>query len=191
MDNPAVRVSCHDPKPAGKDYKPTLLSLSAKVEIGKQKVHKKVHVSELLRYEGGGDPTLDLLPDDDLIMASGIKNPEQPEQWEFKTHGPKTEVLRGFLEKNRKTFSTELNSGEPASVTPMKMDVDYESFKADKRSREPTRVQSALRNIEIAKWARKAVANNILRPSQAKAWSQLMLTKNRTGRGGLLLTTVH
>ena len=73
VDNPAVRVSGHDPKPAGKGYKPTLLSLSTKVEIGKQKVHKKVHVSELLRYEGGGDPTLGLLPDGDLIMASGIK----------------------------------------------------------------------------------------------------------------------
>ena len=63
----------------------------------------------------------------------------------------------------------------------MEMEVDYEAFKADKRSREPTRMQTAARKVAINKWIAQALADNIIRPSTAPAWSQIMLTPKPNG----------
>ena len=74
-----------------------------------------------------------------------------------------------------------MSQRDPTKVTPMTMDVDYEAFKNDKRSREPTRCQSAARKIAIRKWLDQSIADNSIKPSSAEAWSQLMLTKKPNG----------
>ena len=63
----------------------------------------------------------------------------------------------------------------------MGMEVDYDAFKADKRSREPTRMQTTARKAAIQKWIAQAIADNIIRPSTAPAWSQIMLTPKPNG----------
>jgi hypothetical protein len=63
----------------------------------------------------------------------------------------------------------------------MEIDVNYDEYKADRRSREPTRAQSAARKIAITAWIRQAIADNVIKPSTATAWAQLMLTKKPNG----------
>ena len=88
--------------------------------------------------------------------------------------------LLTILNKYRDIFSPKLR-GTPASVTPMKIEVDYDKYKADRRSREPTRAQSSARKMAIAQWIRQAIADGVIKPSVAPAWAQLMLTKKPNG----------
>jgi hypothetical protein len=143
--------------------------------------YKTIHISDILRYESDEQSTEELLPED--IFSTYWQNPQRDEQFQFKVKGSEADrrKLLELLNQNRDVFSTTLST-QPAKLTPMKIDVDYEGFKADKRSREPTRAQTAERKIAIAQWIRQAVADAVIKPSSAEAWSQLMLTKKPNGK---------
>ena len=61
----------------------------------------------------------------------------------------------------------------------MGMEVDYEAFKADKRSREPTRMQTAARKVAINKWIAQALADNIIKPYQQNDQIVIILKTHR------------
>ena len=107
------------------------------------------------------------MPEDRL--AQYWVEPTKDNELKFKVKGSEADQKKLLLLLNsyKDIFATELTSAKPARVTPMKMEVDYEAFKADKRSREPTRPQSATRREAIAKWLAKAVRDKIIRPSKA------------------------
>ena len=181
VENPAVRESCRSTKPAcQRDSVATSMTLSAKVAMGKNAT-KRVHISTLLKQEEAGDPTEELLPED--ILASYWLNPDKTEEFTFKVNGTEAEKRRliTLINQYRDVFATRLSSAQPARVTPMGMEVDYDAFKADKRSREPTRMQTTARKAAIQKWIAQAIADNIIRPSTAPAWSQIMLTPKPNG----------
>jgi len=181
--DPAVSKECTPNKPAVEEprFTPRFDSLRTKIAMG-PKHSATVHISELIPQEPDGDPTEALLPED--VLASHWQNPETKEDTTitFKVHGNEADKIKllTLLQQYKDVFSTKL-SNEPAKVTPMKIDVDIAEFKRDKRSREPTRAQSAARKAAIAKWARQAIADNLIRPSSAEAWSQLLLTPKSNG----------
>ena len=146
-----------------------------------KRLFKKAHLSELLNVEPNEDPTEELLPED--IYATYFQDPTQEtSEIKFKVHGTDKEqqALNALLHRYISVFSDKVGS-EAAKVTPMTIDVDVAAWHADKRSREPTRPQSAARKIAIERWLRQTIADNVIRPSQASAWSQLHLTPKPNG----------
>ena len=119
-------------------------------KITKEK-RKRIHISEIFKYENDEESD-ELLPED--IYESYWQNPQRETDFTFKIkgHPNQKEQIQKLLRANLDIFSTTL-SNIPAKLSPMKMDVDYDAFKRDKRSREPTRGQTAAR-----KAARAAVA---------------------------------
>ena len=148
--------------------------------MGAGQVHNTVHVSKLLPREEIEETEELLLPND---MSLPDNKEEATPEVVFKIHGTNAQqqMILAVLEEFKHVFKKTLSNAEAAKVTPMTMDVDYEAFKADKRSREPTRAQTAARKIAIQNWIRQSMADNIIRPSSAEAWSQLMLTKKPNG----------
>ena len=78
--------------------------------------------------------------------SDGIQNTNeadvgyQEERFSFNVKGTEADKIKllAVLESYRDIFSSTLR-GTPASVTPMEIHVDYDAYKADRRSREPTR----------------------------------------------------
>ena len=143
---------------------------------------KKSHISELLNIEPEEDPTEDLLPED--IYASYLQDPTRdPSDMKFTVYGTDEEqrILLALLHQYSDVFSDKLGRGA-ANVTPMTIDVDETGWLGDKRSREPTRPQSAARQGAINRWIQQAIADNVIRPSDATAWSQLHLTPKPNGK---------
>ena len=129
---------------------------------------RKAHISELLNFEPVDDPIEDLLPED--IYASYLQDPirETQEEIKFKVYGTAEEqnILLKLLHQYSDVFSDKLGRGA-ATVTPMKIDVDEAGWYNDKRSREPTRPQAVARQHAINRWIRQAIADNVIRPSEA------------------------
>ena len=148
----------------------------------REKYTGRVHVSDILPPEADDGTEEALLPED--ILSTYFIDPMFLDECVFKIRGEKGSVdyqkVLKVLERNRARFSKRLTT-MAARVKPMTMEVDYDAFRRDKRSREPSRAQSAARKIAIAVWIQQAIADNIIRPSSADAWSQLMLTPKSNG----------
>jgi hypothetical protein len=141
-ENPAVRESCRSTEPAGKGSVNVVASLSTKVTMGRNAT-KRIHISKILPSHISEEPDEDLLPEDRLSQY--WVEPTKENELKFNVKGSEADKKKILLilDSYKDIFATELTSAKPARVTPMKMEVDYEAFKADKCSREPTRPQSA------------------------------------------------
>jgi hypothetical protein len=179
VENGAVKGSGHEPQPAGNHSNATFASLGAKISQSHKRI-KRIHISQILRYEEDEIPE-ELLPED--IYDTYWQNPEREKEFTFNVKGSVSDQQRllKLLNENIDIFSKTL-SKIPAKLNPMKMEVDYDAFKNDKRSREPTRAQTAARKMAIREWIRQAIADAIIKPSSAEAWSQLMLAKKPNGK---------
>jgi hypothetical protein len=151
-----------------------------------RKQYKKIHISELLNQIPEIDPTEELLPED--IWNTYLQDPDRagekiPEDIKFDVHGTESEkrAIIALLNKYIDVFSSRVGA-EPSLITPMKIDVDFAAWERDRRSREPTRPQTAARQAAIEKWLRQAIADKVIRQSEAKAWSQLHLTPKPNGQ---------
>jgi Retroviral aspartyl protease len=171
-------------KPSWKRVNAALSALGASKAERKQ--YKKIHISELLNQIPETDPTEELLPED--IWNSYLQDPDRageqiPEDIKFDVHGTESEkrAITALLNKYIDVFSSRVRT-EPALITPMKIDVDFAAWERDRRSREPTRPQTAARQAAIEKWLRQAIADKVIRQSEAKAWSQLHLTPKPNGQ---------
>ena len=114
------------------------------------------------------------------------------QMWEFKIDGTEENVaqIRKLLEANRDCFSTSV-SDTPAKVTPFAFDVDKDGWTAEKANKARARVQSAAKNAAIDKFISQAIADNVIAPSDAPAWSQVLLTPKSNGTWRFALTTEH
>jgi hypothetical protein len=67
---------------------------------------------------------------------------------------------------------------KPAKVDePMEIDIEEGAWFNNPGNRRPSRAQSAAKQHEIRKQLQKMIANRIIQPSQAKAWSQVLLVR--------------
>jgi hypothetical protein len=76
-------------------------------------------------------------------------------------------------------FATELQA-EPAYIKPLTLTVNEADWHKPTNSR-PPRLQTIAKQYEIAKFISKAIANDIIEPSQAEYWSQVLLTPKPNG----------
>lgn len=107
------------------------------------------------------------------------------EPWKL-VHIEGSDTLKEKLEnllrtpKYSKIFS-ETTSPIPSKLTPIRFEVDEEKWFHDPYNRQPTRMQSLARQYAIDKFLAKAIADGIIKPSSAPAWSQLFLTPKKNG----------
>jgi len=74
-------------------------------------------------------------------------------------------------------------SDQPAKVDePMDIDLDEGAWFNNPGNRRPSRAQSAAKQHEIRKQIQKMIANRLIQPSQAKAWSQVLLVRKPDSR---------
>jgi hypothetical protein len=107
------------------------------------------------------------------------------EPWQLVTlEGSETLIVKLVnLLKNPKykRVFLETTSPIPASIRPMRFEVDEDQWFSDPYNRQPTRMQSLSRQYAIDKFLSKAIADGIIKPSSAPAWSQLFLTPKKNG----------
>jgi hypothetical protein len=71
---------------------------------------------------------------------------------------------------------------KPAKVDePMEIDIEEGAWFNNPGARTPSRAQSAAKQHEIRKQLQKMIANRIIQPSQAKAWSQVATPSSKAG----------
>jgi hypothetical protein len=88
--------------------------------------------------------------------------------------------LRSLCEEFREIFRQEVKP-TPASVTPITFDVD--KVKWDRPvNRRPARPVSVTVRNEIQRQIGQMLANNVIRPSQASSWSQVLMVKKPNGK---------
>ena len=94
------------------------------------------------------------------------------------------EDLRSKLEsvvyKYTSVFSKELSS-QAALVEPYKIPLKEINEWLSDRNRHPPRWQTIAKTYEVEKFIRKAISCNMIRPSDAPAWSQILLTPKKNG----------
>ena len=134
------------------------------------------------------DPIDELVSDDSwskYFDQSQDQDASQTEQktWQFNVHGTTEDqdILLDFLNNNKDIFPDEVKN-TPAKLPAFMMTVDEHEWHKDKRSREYTRPQSRERELAIKRFIAKAIADNIIKPSSAPAWSQILLAKKPNGK---------
>ena len=112
----------------------------------------------------------------------GNSTTDQTPRWEFKIEGTEADEakLHKLLEANRDRFSTGVTE-TPAKVTPFAFNVDDEGWNAEKANKARARLKSAAKNAAIDKFINQAIADNVIAPSDASAWSQVLLTPKPNG----------
>jgi len=89
------------------------------------------------------------------------------------------EIISRILNAYSAQISKKLNKN-PASITPMRLDVDAEKWKV-KANRLPARIFSMERNMEIRELVELLLEQGLIRPSSAAEVSQLVLIKKPDG----------
>jgi hypothetical protein len=122
--------------------------------------------------------------DDRLEVCPPLdQTPTTKEPWQLVSlEGSETlkEKLVNLLKNPKyKRVFLETTSPIPASIRPMRFEVDEDQWFSDPYNRQPTRMQSLSRQYAIDKFLSKAIADGIIKPSSAPAWSQLFLTPKR------------
>ena len=119
----------------------------------------------------GEDPTQPWDPEISSALPTDIQGPKSLQL-----------AIKAVLAEFSDVFSTTLPP-EPAKVTPMRINIIEHKFRECKMQR-TARIQSAVKNAEIHRQVNKMIANNLISPSQAHKFSQVLLTpkKNNTWR---------
>ena len=112
---------------------------------------------------------------DDYLQDPSIAD-QQPPQLPTQLYGTPEmkQRLQALCEEFHDVFSTELKP-EPALLPPLELTVNEDEWHSSKNRTAP-RMQSAAKAVEIRLQLNKMVANAVVTPSQADAWSQVLLT---------------
>ena len=101
-------------------------------------------------------------------------------------YGDGTPTLKEKLRKLCYEFKDIIDdklSDQPAKVDqPMEVDVEEGAWFNNPGNRRPSRAQSAAKQHEIRRQIQKMIANRLIQPSQAKAWSQVLLVRKPDSR---------
>ena len=91
-------------------------------------------------------------------------------------------MAKEILNRHKTVFRDQLPAA-PAKLEPFQLELkeDTEWYTSPKNKQAP-RLQTLAKQYEVNKFLEKAISNNIIRPSQATAWSQLLLTPKPNGK---------
>ena len=88
--------------------------------------------------------------------------------------------LKNVVYKYTNVFSTEL-SNKAALVQPYSIPLKPDNDWITNKNRHPPRWQTIAKSYEVERFIKKAIACNMIRPSDAPAWSQILLTPKKNG----------
>lgn len=106
--------------------------------------------------------------DADVTLPTNIAGPQSLQ-----------DSIRAVLDENSRVFSRELRA-EPAKIEPMELVVDESKWFSQGNS-QPPRFQGEKRNLEIMKQVVKMVQRKVVKHSQSKYYSQVLLTPKPNG----------
>ena len=86
--------------------------------------------------------------------------------------------LKNVVYKYTNVFSTEL-SNKAALVQPYSIPLKPDNDWITNKNRHPPRWQTIAKSYEVERFIKKAIACNMIRPSDAPAWSQILLTPKK------------
>ena len=151
---------------------------------------KLISKDELLTKEDDTDYIEDFIDDnllDDLYNMNDIQNDLQTtveEHIESMLSNVQDKDMRSRLQnivyKYTNVFSTEL-SNKAALVTPYSIPLKPDNDWITDKNRHPPRWQTIAKSYEVEKFIKKAIACNMIKPSDAPAWSQILLTPKKNG----------
>jgi len=133
------------------------------------------------RYEQREIPGIDI--EQEIPDGGGKNKTELLNQIDY-GDGPPTlqDKLRKLCYEFKDIIDDKLNE-HPAHVDhPMEVDVDEGAWFNNPGNRRPSRAQSAAKQHEIRRQIQKMIANRLIQPSQAKAWSQVLLVRKPDSR---------
>ena len=111
--------------------------------------------------------------DDEILDAIRIFYPED--------YVVERQDLTNIILKLKTIFSKDLSS-VPARIDPFELEVKANSdWFSNNRNKQSSRLQSLSKQYAVQKFINKAIATNVIRPSQADAWSQILLTPKADG----------
>jgi hypothetical protein len=91
-------------------------------------------------------------------------------------------MARDVLYKHKSVFRDQLPAS-PAKLEPFQLKLQENSdWYTSPRNKQAPRLQTIAKQYEVNRFLEKAINNNIIRPSQATAWSQLLLTPKPNGK---------
>ena len=132
----------------------------------------------------GFDPTNMINhPDDDPTVGHAhiTSNCEEYKQVAVFGNPALQNRIKAILAENREVFSSTLPS-QPARVTPLRLDVDAESWETSAHQL-PHRRQSISKDVEIFNQVRDMIKSSVVTEStQAHAWSQVLLVLKPNGK---------
>ena len=137
------------------------------------------HRSKLL--SGTHDPFEECDLDDEEDTWDPIKGNDSSEKT-FVICGPEElqTKIKILLEEFKDIFSDKLNK-EPAKVLPMTLSIDKTKWDA-KRNRLPPRLMSTAKQKELKNQVETMLDQQLIRPSRALSWSQVLLTPKPNGQ---------
>ena len=102
--------------------------------------------------------------------------------WEFQIEGTEADkvTLKKLLEENRDIFATTVNA-TPAKVKPFSFEVDQVGWNTERANKARARLNSVAKDAAIEKFLKQAIADRVIAPSDAPAWSQVLLTPKPNG----------
>ena len=131
------------------------------------------------RYEKSTIPGVDI--EEDPTSGGGTKS--DPLQGINFAGPPTLQTKARKLCYEFKDIISDSLGNKPAKVdSPMEIDIEEGRWFNEPGNRRPSRAQSAAKQSEIRRQVDKMIANNIIRPSDAKAWSQVLLVRKPDSR---------
>jgi hypothetical protein len=133
------------------------------------------------RYEQREIPGISV--DQDIPDGGGSNKTELLDQIDYGDGPPPLkEKLRKLCYEFKDIIDDKLDE-QPAKVDqPMEVDVEEGAWFNNPGNRRPSRAQSAAKQHEIRRQIQKMIANRLIQPSQAKAWSQVLLVRKPDSR---------
>ena len=133
---------------------------------------------------------LDMVEDNDeadSFLKEYLFDVKDPDTLEGMLRTDPSEIdLRTQLEKvlsvHAAIFKTSVQPN-PANLPPMEMDVDREKWFSNLQNRCSPRPQTPEKQEELIRQIKLMLANNVIRASQAQAWSHVLLTPKHKGGG--------
>ena len=143
------------------------------------KKHATRHRSDFL--SGTHDQFDDCDLEDEEDTWDPIKGNDSPDQT-FVIRGPDAlqTKIKQLLEEFKDIFCDKLNK-EPAKLQPMTLSIDHTKWDA-KRNRLPPRPFSTAKQKEIKNQIEMMLDQQLIRPSRANSWSQVLLTPKPNGQ---------
>ena len=133
----------------------------------------------LTRYEKSQLPGIDT----DVIDGENKDGTNPLDSITFGKESPTLEQRARKLCYEFKDIISDSLDPKPAKVDePMEIDLELGAWFNNPGNRRPSRAQSAAKQHEIRKQLNKMIANRIIQPSQAKAWSQVLLVRKPDSR---------